>query len=96
MNGIFVAVIGTVLDAVAFARVGNATTPFALELILAATLIRASIRLVRIVAAIVFAVAGERHANAVVICALILVRLTSQRSTTLIGMLVAGTLVSTI
>ena len=96
MDGILVAAVGAIPDAVAFVRVGNASASFALELILAASLVSASVGFVGFVAAIVFAVASEGHPDAMVVGALIFVRLTGERSAALIGMLVTCSLVAAV
>ena len=69
---------------------------FALELIFAARLVSASVGFVGFVAAIVFAVASEGHPNAMVIGALIFIRLTCQRSAALVGMFVTRSLVAAV
>ena len=96
MDGILVTTVGAIPDAVAFVRVGNASASFALELVFAARLVSASVGFVGFVAAIVFAVASEGHPDAMVIGALIFIRLTGQRSAALVGMFVTRSLVAAV
>ena len=96
MKGVFVAVVGAIFDAIALMRFGDAPAAFALELVLAAALIGAGVGFVRLVAAVVFSVAGERHPDAVIIGALVLVGLTGQRSAALVRVLVTGSLAAAI
>ena len=96
MNGIFVAAIGAIFDAVALVRIGNASAALASELIFAARLIGAGVEFVGTVAAVVLAIAGERHPDAVIISALIFIRLTGERSAALVRVFVTRSFVAAV
>ena len=93
---IFIAVIGAIFFAVAFLRIGNASAAFASELVFAARLIGAGVEFVGSVATVVFAIAGERHPDAVIISALIFIRLTGERSAALVRVFVTRSFVTAV
>ena len=96
MDGVFVTAVGAILDTVALVRVGNTSATFALELVFAAALISAGVGFVGFVPAIVLTVARERHTDAMIVGALVFVRLAGERSAALIRMLVTSSLVTAV